>query len=84
VEVRLLRYGDTEGFRVWGLAILVLSSFYLFVAEIPVAIGFRSLPPLRGWRKAYVIGPAFLIGLAVSLHPHQVACAIHLRGYVCP
>jgi hypothetical protein len=79
-----VRYGDTEGFRVWGLAILLVSFFYLFVAEIPVAIGSRSFPPLKGWRKADVIAPAFLIGLVVSLHPHEVACALYMRGYVCP
>lgn len=41
--------------------------------RIPVHVGEKGLRPLEGWRKAYVLVPAYAIGLAVSLFPHEVA-----------
>lgn len=76
-------FGQTAGFRFWGLALVVTSLVFTVRRTIPVTLGNTELTPLEGWRKAYVLIPTYLIGAAVSLWPHQVACAINLRGYVC-
>jgi hypothetical protein len=75
--------GQTAGFRFWGLALLVTSIVFTARRTIPVTLGSTELTPLEGWRKAYVLVPTYSIGTVVSLWPHQVACAINLRGYVC-
>jgi hypothetical protein len=76
-------FGQTEGFRFWGLGLLVVSVVFTVQRTIPVTLGNKELRPLEGWRKAYVLGPTYLIGVAVSLWPHEIACAINVRGYVC-
>jgi Ca2+/H+ antiporter len=76
-------FGQTAGFRFWGLALLATSLVFTLRRTIPVSLGNTELSPLEGWRKTYVLVPMYAIGLAVSLWPHQVACAVSLRGYVC-
>jgi len=79
-----IRFGDAAGDRVWGIGLLVVAIAFIFIAEIPVSMGSRTLTPLRGWKKSYVVVPALVIGLAVALYPHEVACTLHLRNRVCP
>lgn len=79
-----LRFGQTEGFRVWGIGLLVVALVLSFMQNIPVHIGNREVSQLVGWRKAFVVLPAAAIGSLVSFYPHQVACSISLKGYVCP
>jgi hypothetical protein len=79
-----IRFGVTEGFRVWGIGLLLVASMYLFVKEIPIHVGSRPFSPLTGRRKAFALIPAILIGLAISLYPHEVACSVHMRGHICP
>jgi thiol:disulfide interchange protein len=76
-------FGQTAGFRFWGAALLVIAVILTFRREISVSVGNTEKTTLCGWRKAYVLIPAYGIGAAVSLWPHQIACAVHLRGYVC-
>lgn len=76
-------FGQTAGFRFWGVALLFTALAMTFRPEIPVSLGNSEKTTLRGWRKACVLVPAYGIGAAVSLWPHQIACAVHLRGYVC-
>ncbi len=75
--------GQTEGFRFWGAALLVTAVFFTSRKTIPVTLGQTEIKPLQGWRKAYVLVPSYCIAIAVVLWPHQVACAVNLRGYVC-
>ena len=75
--------GQAAGFRFWGLALLVTSVVFTVRRTIPVTLGNTEITPLEGWRKAYVLVPMYFIGAVVSVWPHQVACAINLRGYVC-
>jgi thiol:disulfide interchange protein len=75
--------GQAAGFRFWGLALLVAAVVFTARRTIQVTLGNTALTPLAGWRKAYVLVPAYAIGTVVSLWPHQVACAINLRGYLC-
>ena len=77
------RYGQTEGFRMWGIGLLVISVMLSFRKEIPVHLGSREVALLSGWRKAYGLVPAYSIGILVSLFPHAVACSVHLKGYQC-
>lgn len=77
------RFGQTEGVRFWGIGLLVTSLVFTFLPRIPVFMGNRELAPLEGWRKAYVLAPAYAIAILVTAFPHQVACAVHLKGYVC-
>ncbi|WP_428506926.1 hypothetical protein [Roseateles sp.] len=76
-------FGQREAFRFWGLMLLVTSLAFTFMKRIPVTVGNTELKPLEGWRKAYVLIPTYAIGLAVTTFPHEVACAVHLKGYVC-
>ncbi len=77
-------FGQAEGFRMWGIGLLVVSVALTFRASIPVHFGRRQVGELVGWRRAYVLLPAYIIGGLVTLFPHQVACTISLKGYVCP
>lgn len=61
----------------------MVSVVFTFMNRIPVTLGNKDLKPLEGWRKAYVLVPSYAIGVAVSLFPHEVACAVNLKGYVC-
>lgn len=76
-------FGEREAFRFWGLMLLATSLAFTFMKRIPVTVGNTELKPLEGWRKAYVLIPTHAIGLAVSTFPHEVACAVNLKGYVC-
>lgn len=76
-------FGQTEAFRVWGLALLLYSVGSSFRKSIPVSLGDREIEPLEGWRRAYVLVPTFALGALVSVFPHEVACSINLKGYVC-
>ncbi|MCZ8072778.1 MAG: hypothetical protein O9341_01480 [Paucibacter sp.] len=76
-------FGQREAFRFWGLMLLVTSLAFTFMKRIPVTVGNTELKPLEGWRKAYVLIPTYAIGLAVTAFPHEVACAVNLKGYVC-
>lgn len=76
-------FGQREAFRFWGLIVLATSVAFTFMKRIPVTVGNTELRPLEGWRKAYVLVPTCAIGAAVILFPHEVACAVNLRGYVC-
>ena len=82
---RFLRgtYGDTEAFRLWGLALLLVSVALTFLKEIPVYFGPRQVGALEGWRKLYCLIRSYTIALAVCAFPHQVACAVNLKGNVC-
>ena len=63
--------------------LLVTSLAFTFMRRIQVMVGNTELKPLEGWRKAYVLIPTYAIGLAVTTFPHEVACTVHLKGYVC-
>ena len=76
-------FGQREAFRLWGVALLVVSLVFTFLRRIPVTLGNKQLKPLEGWRKAYLLVPTYALGLAVSAYPHAVACAVNLKGYVC-
>jgi hypothetical protein len=76
-------FGQTAGFRVWGIALLLTSVIFTVRRNIPVTLGRTKITPLEGWRKAYVLVPTYCIGAAVALWPHQVACTVNLRGYLC-
>jgi hypothetical protein len=76
-------FGQREAFRFWGICLVLVSSVFALLKRIPVHVGDRELRPLEGWRKAYVLVPSYAIGLAVALFPHEVACAVNLKGYVC-
>jgi hypothetical protein len=64
-------HGDAAVARLWGFGILGLSLVFLVRARIPVFIGRKRAGTLVGWRKAYVLVPAFALGLAVAAFPEQ-------------
>ena len=76
-------FGPTEGFRFWGFGLLLVSVVFTARDSIPVTVGNKQLKPLEGWRKSYVLVPTYAIGFLVAAFPHQIACAVNLRGYVC-
>ena len=76
-------FGQTAGFRFWGVMLLLTAVFLTLRRTIPFAIGSTDLAPLQGWHKAYVLIPAYCIAICVIVWPHQVACAVTLKGYVC-
>lgn len=76
-------FGQREAFRLWGIALVVVSVVFTFMRRIPVTIGNTELKPLEGWRKAYVLVPTYAIGMVVAFFPHEVACAVNLKGYIC-
>ena len=76
-------FGQQEGLRFWGICLVLTSIVFTFMKRIPVSVGRKALRPLEGWRKAYVLVPCYAIGLAVTSFPHEVACAVNLRGYGC-
>jgi hypothetical protein len=76
-------YGQREAFRFWGVTLVAVSVVLTFMRRIPITVGNTELKPLEGWRKAYVLVPSYAIGVAVSLFPHEIACGVNLRGYVC-
>ena len=76
-------FGQREAFRLWGIALLVVSVVFTFMRRIPLTLGNRQVEPLEGWRKAYVLVPTYAIGVCVTLFPHEIACAVNLRGYIC-
>ena len=70
--------------RFWGIGLLAMSVIYVFIKEIPV--GFEGRTPsfyLKGWKKSFAIVPVALLGLSVSIFPHEIACYLELRGYNC-
>ena len=78
------RFGQAAGVRVWGIGLLVAAAALSFRSELPIYLGNRHvLATFRGWHKAYVLVPLFLIGVLVAAYPHEIACAIGLRGYKC-
>jgi hypothetical protein len=77
-------FGQTEAFRVWGIGLLIVALVLSLRQSIPLHVGNRKPTQLAGWHKMIVVLPAIAIGCAVSFYPHQVACSISLRGYVCP
>ncbi len=76
-------FGQTEGFRIWGIGLLVVSVVFTIRKEISLSIGHRELSPLTGLNKGLVLLPTYAIGTLVTLYPHQVACTVNLKGYVC-
>jgi hypothetical protein len=76
-------FGQTEGFRAWGVGLLIVSVVFTLRSSIPVHFGHREVNVLTGWRKAYVLVPAYCLGGLISVFPHAVACAISLKGYAC-
>ena len=76
-------FGQREAFRFWGICLLGTSMVFTLMKCIPLQIGEGEPRMLEGWRKAYVLFPSYVIGLAVALFPHQIVCAINLKGYVC-
>jgi len=76
-------FGQTEAFRMWGIGLLAVALVLSINRSIVVHIGSRKVSRLVGWRKAFVVLPAFVIGGLVSFYPHQVACSIALKRYVC-
>lgn len=76
-------FGQREAFRFWGICLVLTSIVFTFMKRIPVSVGKTELRPLEGWRKAYVLVPCYAMGWAVTSFPHEVACAVNLRGYVC-
>ena len=78
-----VRFGQTEGFRVWGAAGLVVSVILTFRDEIPVYLGKREVARLKGSRKLYALAPFYFVFIVVAVFPHEVACAVRLKAYVC-
>jgi hypothetical protein len=76
-------YGQTEGFRVWGVGLLIVALALSLKQSIPLHVGNREPTQLAGWHKMTVVLPTIVIGCAVSFYPHQVACSISLKNYVC-
>jgi hypothetical protein len=72
-----------EAFRFWGVGLLAASLVATFLPRIPVRLGYTELRPLEGWRKAYVLVPTYIIGITATFFPHEVACAVRLKGYIC-
>lgn len=76
-------FGQREAFRFWGIGLLAVSVVFTFIRSIPVTLGSKELAPLEGWRKAYVLVPTYAISIVVIVFPHEVACAVNLKGYIC-
>ena len=76
-------FGQTASFRFWGIALLVISLIFTCLKSIPVTLGDKEVEPLVGWRKAYLLIPMYIVGALVSVFPHEVACAVNLKGYIC-
>ena len=77
-------YGQSAGFRSWGIGLLVVSIIFTFKDNIPLFLGDKQTGELKGWRKSYVLIPSYLIGLLVAFYPNEVACTIALKNYACP
>lgn len=77
-------FGQTEALRVWGIGLLVVALVLSLRQSIPLQVGNRKPTQLSGWHKMIVVLPALAIGGLVSFYPHQVACSISLKNYVCP
>jgi hypothetical protein len=63
--------------------LLAVSVCFTSQKEIPLTIGRTEVTPMAGWRKVLVHVPTFAIGLLISFKPHEVACAVNLKNYVC-
>lgn len=71
--------------RLYGVAALFIALVFSLRQQISVHVrGGKELATLSGRKTLYVILPLFLIGTSLVLFPHEVACAIKLRNYVCP
>lgn len=77
-------FGRKEAFRVSSIVLVVMSVGLAFQEQIHVSFGDYELASLERWRKAYVLAPSRLFGLAIAILPHEVACMVNLRGYVGP
>jgi hypothetical protein len=77
------KFGQTEGVRVWGIGLLLVSVIFTLRAEIPIHVNGRAVAILSGWRKACVLVPTYTIGGLTTVFPHAVACGVSMKGYVC-
>jgi hypothetical protein len=68
--------GEVAVARLWGFGILGISLILLVRTRIPVYAGRRRVGTLIGWRKVYVLAPAFAIGLAVAAFPEHAVQAL--------
>lgn len=77
--------GDTAVVRYWGVVIVGVTLVMSFMPEIPVFVKGNEEPSviLKGWNKALFLVCLSLIGLLIAIYPHEVACAINLKGYKC-
>lgn len=77
-------FGQKEAIQFWGIGLLSVSISFIFLTKLPVGIrGKVASFYLTGWSKAFVIIPGMVLGLSLTFYPHDVACFIELRGYVC-
>jgi len=75
---------QTAGVGLYGLAVLFIAFIFSLRREVSVHVrGGSEITSLSGHRKLYVLLPMIAIGSMLVLFPHDVACAVHLKGYVC-
>jgi len=69
------RFGPDAYLRLWGIALMVTALVMSLRRSIPVYLGRELKAELIGWKKAWVVVPAFALGVAVAAYPHFFWCA---------
>jgi hypothetical protein len=78
------RFGIEAVDRLWGVGMLAWAVYFSFKPAIPFWLGRQPKEPLIGWKRGAVLTIAYVVGLSMLAIPHQFACALHMRGSVCP
>lgn len=75
-------FGQAAGVRAWRVTLLLVLIVLSVRGSIPLRLGSLEAN-LTGAAKWMLVAPVYAVALAVSVFPHELACAIHLKGYLC-
>jgi hypothetical protein len=76
-------YGPIGGTRFAGTLFLLSAIWMIRAPSIAISLGRHEVGSVSGWKKAFVLVPAALIGLAFLVYAPEITCWPSRYAHLC-
>jgi hypothetical protein len=77
------RYGPIGGTRLVGSFVLLWAIWGVRAPSVTISLGQYPVGSVSGWKKAFVLVPGALIGLAVLVYAPEITCWPSRYAHLC-
>jgi hypothetical protein len=76
-------YGPIGGMRLVGAIFLLWAIWGIRAPSVTISLGQYPVGSVSGWKKAFVLVPGALIGLAVLVYAPEITCMSSHYAHLC-